>query len=452
MFSGVNINKQFTMLANSLVKNRPSKASGPAPKRRLEVKLVPVLSVLFLLFYGLTGFRGWLVFGIGLLGVWSVAAIWVGVLARGLSVTRTIHYAWAHVGDSVPEELIVTNKSWLPAIWVEIIDKSDSLVDPIRLVTDVESYSSRRRHPIHQFKRRGLFTLGPTRLVTGDPFGIYSLTLYDLQANSILVTPPQLPLSKLQIAPGGWAGDRQRRIQNMEHEISTAGVREYAPGDSLRRIHWRASAHSDSLIVRQLESATSADWWIFVDLEGSAQAGTGQDSTLELSIVLAASLVNRALREHRRVGLALAGPKLILHEPRSGSAHRWSLMRTLSMAEAGEHSLIQLLSLAKPTLTASMIVITPSIDPTWVAAIDRGHKHGGVTALLVDSIEFGGSVNTSTVSEALTRRGIPHTKIPRVLLEEAYSSFSRDKRRHPGGLETTRRYIEKGRSAWQSMD
>lgn len=440
------------MLPNSLVKNRSSKPTSPAPRRRLEVKLVPVLSALFLLFYGLTGFRGWLVFGIGLLGVWLVAAIWVGVLARGLSVTRTLHYAWAHVGDSVPEELILTNKSWLPAIWVEIIDESDSLVDPIRLVTDVEAYSSRRRHPIHQFKRRGLFTLGPTRLLTGDPFGIYSLTLYDLQASSILVTPPQLPLSHLQVAPGGWAGDRQRRIQSLEREISTAGVREYAPGDSLRRIHWRASAHSDSLIVRQLESAASTDWWIFVDLEAAVQAGTGQDSTLELSIVLAASLVNRALREHRRVGLALAGPKLILQEPRSGIAHRWSLMRTLSMAGAGEHSLTQLLSLAGPMVTASLIVITPSSDPTWVAAIERGYKHGGVTALLVDSLEFGRSVNTSTVFEALTRRGIPHTKIPRVLLEEAYSSSSRDRRKYPGGVETTRRYMERGRSAWQSMD
>ncbi len=413
---------------------------------------MPVLAAVFLLFYGLTGFRGWLVFGVGLLGVWLVAAIWVGVLARGLSVTRTIHYAWAHVGDSVPEEIIVTNKSWLPALWVEIIDESESLVDPIRLVTDVETHSSRRRHPIHQFKRRGLYALGPTRLVTGDPFGIYSLTLYDFQSSSILVTPPQLPLSQLHIAPGGWAGDRQHRIQSLEREISTAGVREYAPGDSLRRIHWRASAHSDSLVVRQLESATSADWWIFVDLEGSAQAGTGQDSTLELSIVLAASLVNRAIREHRRVGLALAGPKLILQEPRSGSAQRWNLMRTLSMAEAGEHSLTQLLSLAGPTLTASLIIITPSSDPTWVTVIDRGHKHGGVTALLVDPLEFGGGVDTSTVSEALTRRGIPHTQAPRVLLEEAYSSSSRDKRRHPGGMETTRRYMESGRSAWQSMD
>ena len=121
----------------------------------------------------------------------------------------------------------------------------------------------------------GLYNLGPTRLQTGDPFGIYSLTLRDCQSNSILITPPQLALPWLRIAPGGRAGDRQLRHQNLEREISDAGVREYASGDSLRRIHWRVSAHFDSLIVRQLKSARSGDWWIFVDLETSAQSGTG---------------------------------------------------------------------------------------------------------------------------------------------------------------------------------
>ena len=107
--------------------------------------------------------------------------------------------------------------------------------------------------------------------------------------------------------------------------ISDAGLRNYVAGDSLKRIHWRASAHVDNLIVRQLETATSRDWWIFVDLDNISQAGIGDHSTLELSIVLAASLALRGLREYRKVGLALAGPHFVRLEPRvrsrSGLAH-----------------------------------------------------------------------------------------------------------------------------------
>jgi uncharacterized protein (DUF58 family) len=440
------------MPARSYIKDRRQKPVHPASESQLEVKLVPILAVLFLVFYGLSGFRGWLIFGTGLLGVWLVAAIWVGSLKRGLRVERKIHYAWARVGDSVPEEIVITNKSRLPALWVEVIDESDSLVDPIRLVTDVEARSSRRRHPIHNFKWRGLYALGPTRLRTGDPFGIYSLTLYDQQISSILVTPPQLALSQIHIVPGGWSGDRQRHVPSVEREISDAGLREYAPGDSLRRIHWRASAHNDSLIVRQLESATSADWWIIVDLERSAQAGTGQDTTLELLVVLAASLASRGLREHRRVGLALAGPKLILQEPRSGSSHRWTLLRSLAMANFGERNLAQILRLVGIRPTASLIVITSSSDPAFVAAFDRNHKHGGVTILLVNPCDFGGITSQKAVSAALRSRGIVQIQIPRSLLEDAYTKNSRDKHRYAGGTGNSQRYMERARSAWQRMD
>jgi len=372
-------------------------------------------------------------------------------LERGLGIQRKIHLAWARVGDSVPEEIIITNTSRLPAIWVEIIDESDSLADPIRLVSDVEARASRRRHPIHQFRRRGVYTLGPTRLQTGDPFGIYALTLHDPHSSTILVTPPRLALDRLRITPGGWAGDRQRRRRSLEREISDAGVREYQAGDSLRRIHWRASAHSDDLIVRQLESATSDDWWIFVDLEASAQAGTGQDSTLELSIVLAASLAGRGLREGRRVGLALAGPKLVWMEPRSDPAQRWRVQRALAVAGPGERSLAQLMSLGRPAQAASLIVITPTSDPAWVAAAGQAVS-SRLTVLLVDPLEFGGLQGQDRLSSVLAHNGIAHANMPRVLLEEAYAPSGRAGPGRMGRPESSQRYLEKGEAAWQSMD
>jgi uncharacterized protein (DUF58 family) len=317
-------------------------------ERQLNVRLLPIIVGVLAILYCLTGYRGWLVFLIGTAGVWLLAFLWVYSLEKGLSIERKIHLAWASVGDSVPEQFIVINKSRFPAIWIEIMDETDTRVAPIRLVSDVGPHTTRRRHPSHLFERRGLYTLGPTRLRTGDPFGIYSLTLHDQHSSTILVTPPQLPLTQLRIAPGGWAGDRQRRRSALVREISDVGVRNYVPGDSLRQIHWRASAHNDTLIVRQLEAATSEDWWIFVDLDAAVQVGTEQDSTLELSIVLAASLVTRGLREHRRVGLGMVGQKLTWLAPHSGPAHRWRILRALAMAEMGQHSLESLMALGRP--------------------------------------------------------------------------------------------------------
>jgi uncharacterized protein (DUF58 family) len=434
------------------VSNKRPKNTVRETERHLNPRLLPVWVGVFAILYALTGYRGWLVFFLGTAGAWLLAALWVRSLEQGLSIERKIHLAWATVGDSLHEQLKVINNSWLPAIWVEIVDTSVTLAAPIRLVSDVAPHASRTRHPSHLCRRRGLYTLGPTRLRTGDPFGIYTLTLHDQHSSTVLVTPPLLPLTQLRISPGGWAGDQRRRRGALERDISDAGIRNYVPGDSLRRIHWHASAHYDTLIVRQLEAATSGDWWIFVDLDAAVQAGTGQDSTLELCVVLAASLAMRGLKEHRRVGLALAGPGLVWLEPRADPAHRWRILRALSMAEAGRHSLAGLMALGRPAQTATLIAITPTTDPAWVAAAGRRRRGSNMTALLVDPTDFGRPIGQGRVAAALAYSGIPYTRMPGSLLEEAYASLGRGDRKRPSGIETGKRYLRQERATWQSMD
>lgn len=432
--------------------NRRESGRTTQTERRLNTPLLPVSVGVFAVFYGLSGYRGWLVLLIGTAGLWMLTFLWVYFLERGLHVDRRIHFAWATIGESVPEQLVITNTSRFPAVWLEIVDESDSLVEPLRLVSDVAGRASRRRSPIHLFKRRGLYTLGPTRLRTGDPFGVYTLTIRDHHSSTILVTPPQLALSQLKIPASGWTGDQKRQSGILARQASDAGIREYAPGDSLKRIHWRSSAHQDALMVRRMETAASDDWWIFVDLQAAVQSGTGQDTTLELSIVLAASLAMRGLRERRRVGLALAGPDLNWLEPRGDSSHRWRILRALAMAGQGRHSLVELLSIGRPARRASLIVITPTTDPSWVAAAERHRRFGVVTTLLVNPADFGSDRRQNQIVAALTRSRIPCTRMPGSLLATAYSSLQRGHRGSDAGSDIRKRYLEGQGATWRSMD
>ncbi len=430
--------------------SRPTTDSR-AVERELNVKFLPALVCIFGILYMLTGFHGWLVFFVGLSGMWLLAVLWIYILERNLSIDRKIQLTWAMVGDLVPEELKITNTSRLPALWVEIVDETDSLDTPIRLVSDVNAKASRRRQTVHLFNQRGFYSLGPTRLRTGDPFGIYTLTLRDLHSSSVLVMPPQLSLSQLKLATGGWAGDRHRRRGIIEREFSEIGIRNYLPGDSLRRIHWHASAHKDSLMVRQLEAATSDDWMIFVDLDTAVQFGTGKDSTLELAIVIAASLALRGSKERRRVGLALVGPELVWLEPRSDPAQRWRIQRALATAKAGHRSLSELISLASPRQTATSIVVTPATDTAWVAASTPRYGGNSTMALLVDPAEFGNGADQSTLIRALSRKGIPLARMPRSLLEEAYPFLAQGDREPVTSTEVGTRYSQNKRELWQSM-
>lgn len=428
----------------------PDKSERPV-EYHLNQWLLPILMVIVGILYLLTGYRGWLVFFIGTAGVLLIAAVWIRSMKRNLSIERKINLAWAMAGESVPEQLKLINTGWLPAVWVEITDVSTTLDTPIRMVSDVTQRSSRTRHLSHLFKQRGVYTLGPTCLRSADPFGIFTLTLYYQEASTVLVTPPVLPLTQFKVPTGGISGDERYRRGYIERNISDVGLRNYVAGDSLKHIHWRASAHFDDLIVRQLETATTRDWWIVVDLDSSIQAGTGENSTLELCIILAASLALRGLRERRRVGLAMAGAQFVWLEPGSNSAQGWRVLRSLAVAQAGNRSLADVLMQSRLGQASTTILVTPSTNPAWVAAAGRQRKGGGVFSLLVDPADFGSPADQSKILSSLAQSRITYARIPGSLLEEAYSSSAQGARRRISAVGLGKRVLQQGRQNWQSM-
>ena len=434
------------------MKTQPAKVTQREKEIRLNIWLLPVFSGVFAILYGLTSYRGWLVFFTGITLAWLLALFWVLWLARNLHIERELHLAWATVGDSVHETLKIVNRGFLPAVWVEVVDTSETLATPLRLVAEIEAHATWTRHPAHLCRWRGLYTLGPTRLRTGDPFGIFTLTIRDQHINTILVTPPLLPLRQLRVVPGGWAGDQRRRRGVLERDISEAGLRPYIPGDSLRRIHWLATARQDTLMVRQLEAAASEDWWIFVDLESSVQAGSGQDSTLELSIMLAASLAVRGLKERRRVGLVLAGPSYIRLEPRADPLYRAQILRCLAMAKEGDRSLVDLLAFGRPKQPATLIFISPTHETAWLARALRPRRGDNLFVLLVDPAEFSGKGDQNKLLATLAKSGVSYRCMPRSLLEEAYASVRVGDRKAPPGLVRGKRYLDQGSAFWQNMD
>jgi uncharacterized protein (DUF58 family) len=434
-----------------LEKERLPKKSGQS-EQQLNIRLLPFLVAGLALLYILTGYRGWLIFTLGIGGAWLTSILWIYSLGRNLSIERKVNLAWATVGESVPEEVKLINRGWLPALWVEITDVSDSIGTPLRIVSDAGGHSRRTRHMNHLFKQRGVYTLGPTRLRCSDPFGIYTLTKLDHHASTILVMPPLLPAGQIKIPSGGIAGEQRLRRGFWGRNINDIGLRNYVAGDSLKYIHWRASAHFDNLVVRQLETAASRDWWILVDLENAVQAGSGDNTTLELCIVLAASLAMRGLREHRKVGLVMAGSELVRLEPSANPTRGWRILRLLASAKAGNHSISDLIHQGQFIRSATAILITPSTNPAWVGNTLSLQRWGSLVAFLVDPTDFGSPVGQDRVIVALKGGGIPYRQMPGSLLAEAYATPQQVRHRHIFFGERAKQYSLPGRPAWQSVD
>ena len=395
-------------------------SSAIRPRIRLHSRLLPLLVGLLFLLQLMVPFKGWTMLLVVLVGLWLIAYVWVHALARGLYLTREMRFGWAQVGDRVEERFTLVNTSWVPALWAEIIDHSTLPGYQASRATGIGDSSENNWSVWSVCSQRGAFVLGPATLRSGDPFGVYSLLLESPLSTTMLVLPPVVPLPDIQIAPGGRAGEGRRRIEAWERTLNASSARDYSPGDSLSWIHWPTTAHRDTLSVRQFDTTPTSDWWIFLDLDQTAQVGLGQDSTLEHGVILAASLADLGLRAGHAVGLVAHGQTLAWIPPQRGELQRWRILRELAFVSGGAHSLQDLFVLAKPffKLRSSGIIITPAGGGQWITSLLPLVRRGSVpTVLLFDPISFGGVGDLSGTLGMLAEMEIAHHLITRSVLD-----------------------------------
>ncbi len=387
----------------------------------LQNRLVPGLVGLLILLQLLIPYRGWSVLLIGLAGLWLISYLWARSLAAGLGLQRETRFGWRQVGDTLLERFTLFNNRWAPAVWLELVDHSTMPGLTIRRATRISGDSSHRWHSEFVCSRRGLFTLGPTTLRSGDPFGLYAVEVHDPAAVSLLVMPQIVALPQIRIAAGGTLEQGPAGENALVQSVSAGRVADYRPGDSLRWIHWPTSARRDALYVRRFDTSSSGSWWIVLDLDQSVQVGSGSDSTLEHAIIIAASLADRALQAGRAVGLITHGAKSswVWLPPRSGPAQRWEILRALTLAEAGSNQLSELLrgirsGFGRP---ASLVIVTPSTRVEWLAPLLPLVQAGAVpTVLLLDPRSFGGDGELGATLAHLAALSVRHYAISRNLL------------------------------------
>jgi len=137
--------------------------------------------------------------------------------------------------------------------------------------------------------RRGVWPLGPLVLRTVDPFGLAQREQAFGETRSITVVPEVFALAPLAVrvgAAGGTAHTSSTRLGQGSDNLSPRG---YIPGDSMRRIHWRATAHRGQLMVRQEEEESSPDAVVVLDRSAGRWDAPDADPAFETAVSLCAS-------------------------------------------------------------------------------------------------------------------------------------------------------------------
>lgn len=389
-------------------------------RQQLRARYLPFLVALLLLLQLFVPHKGWTILLVGLGGAWLVSYLWARSLACGLELSREMRFGWAQVGDQLRERFTLANRGWAPTTWVAILDHSNLPGYSVSTVRGIGERASMHWFEEGVCDRRGLYTLGPTSVETGDPFGFYSVCLEYPTSVTMMVMPPIVHLPSLEVAPAGRVGEGRHRTQVLEHAVSASSVREYLPGDSLRSIHWPITAHRNKPFVRTFDSTPSSDWWIFLDMNRHVQAGEGQQATEEHAVILAASLADRALRMGKAVGLATHGEDLTWLAPRLSADQRWQILRALALVCSGEHSLARLLASTQSALKqrSGLVIITPDVEGRWLDSVAHLMRRGVVpTVLLLDRMSFGGEGDATQTMTTLEAMDVTHYLITPNLLD-----------------------------------
>jgi uncharacterized protein (DUF58 family) len=156
-----------------------------------------------------------------------------------------------------------------------------------------------RKHTTIQCNRRGKFQLHQLTLSSSYPFGVVTLSRQlTTDTLEVLVLPQVYNLNRIPlpvIADANSDGDLNVPQQGGQDEF--AAVREYTHGDSLRHIHWRASARQQQLVVKEYERSDRPVLLVALDCRPAFNQGEGARSTFEYAISIAASMIHFASRE-----------------------------------------------------------------------------------------------------------------------------------------------------------
>ena len=357
-------------------------------------------------------------------GLLLASYLWARAMANSVFASRKLRYAAFQVGDELEEQVSLLNRSIVPVLWAEFLDRSNL---PGYTVSSVRACDSKSRIEWRAntiCSHHGIFNLGPWELHLGDPFGIFQVRQTYFQLNEILVYPMMAVLPPSLLPYNRTTGDRRSLRQPLSAEtIKPFTTRPYLPGDPLHHIHWPTTARRGESYVKVFEPEASSMVWLIPDFDAVVQIGQvsqniAESSTADTIVVLLASLAAQLLRDQLAVGLLAGATEKQVVPPQRGQAHLWTLLRAIApLQPVPDRPLERVLTEARALVSGRelFIVVTPSLNPAWpgeLARLVRSRQGSGAEAILLDPHSFAqdGSASrnmeTARFSSFLTESGI----------------------------------------------
>jgi uncharacterized protein (DUF58 family) len=238
--------------------------------------------------------------------------------------------------------------------------------------------------------RWGAFRVGPVLLRGRDALGFHSWEAEAAEPLPLRVYPSVETLRALlpPLETQVFIGNRVSRTRG--DGIEFADIREWAPGDRIRRVNWRASARRGDLWVNEQHPERNSDIVLFIDT--FAEVRSGVRGTHDLAVRAATSLAHRYLEHKDRVGLVGLGGHLSWMLPRTGTLQLYKIVDSLLQSDIVLTFAARGVDLLPPRSLppkALVVALTPLLDRRSAKALlDLRARGFDLVVVEVSPVEF----------------------------------------------------------------
>src|SRR6476646_7209580 len=211
----------------------------------------------------------------------GISRLWSRAALKRIDYQRYLPMRRAFVGESIEVSFTLANRKPLPVPWLELRDQVPAKAPPedeqgkpgalpetlvLNRSTSLAWYERVRwRHRFH-CKARGYFQFGPALLRSGDIFGFFPVSAEDKNVDHLTVLPRVLSLREIGLPFRRPFGEATTGTPIFEDQSRVVGLRDYRPGDPLKRIDWKATAKSQRLQSRLYDPAATLTMLIAVNV------------------------------------------------------------------------------------------------------------------------------------------------------------------------------------------